>query len=53
MIGIVIVTHGGLAGEFRAALEHVGKALSDDGFRTDPGKLEEKLVSLTDGVILA
>ena len=23
MIGIVIVTHGGLAGEFRAALEHV------------------------------
>ena len=23
MIGLVIVTHGGLAGEFRAALEHV------------------------------
>jgi PTS system mannose-specific IIA component len=23
MIGVVIVTHGGLAGEFRAALEHV------------------------------
>jgi len=23
MIGIVIVTHGGLAGEFRAALEHI------------------------------
>ncbi|MFT5508017.1 MAG: PTS system mannose-specific IIA component [Hyphomicrobiaceae bacterium] len=23
MIGIVIVTHGGLADEFRAALEHV------------------------------
>ncbi len=23
MIGIVIVTHGGLAGEFRAAMEHV------------------------------
>jgi len=23
MIGLLIVTHGGLAGEFRAALEHV------------------------------
>ena len=23
MIGVVIVAHGGLAGEFRAALEHV------------------------------
>lgn len=28
MIGIVIVTHGGLAGEFRAALEHVVGAQS-------------------------
>ena len=28
MIGLVIVTHGGLAGEFRAALEHVVGAQS-------------------------
>lgn len=29
MIGLVIVTHGGLASEFRAALEHVVGAQSD------------------------
>ena len=37
----------------RTGLEHVRQALSDKGFGADPGELEEKLVGLGDGVVLA
>ena len=50
MIGVVIVAHGGLAGEFRAALEHVvGRQERLEDFSIGPeDDVEQRRVELID-----
>jgi PTS system mannose-specific IIA component len=52
MIGVVIVAHGGLAGEFRAALEHVvGRQERLEDFSIGPeDDVEQRRVELIEAV---
>jgi PTS system mannose-specific IIA component len=52
MIGVVIVAHGGLAGEFRAALEHVvGRQEQLEDFSIGPeDDVEQRRVELIEAV---
>jgi PTS system mannose-specific IIA component len=52
MIGVVIVAHGGLAGEFRAALEHVvGRQEQLEAFSIGPeDDVEQRRVELIETV---
>jgi mannose PTS system EIIA component len=52
MIGVVIVAHGGLAGEFRAALEHVvGRQERVEDFSIGPeDDVEQRRVELIEAV---